>query len=337
MNAEAEVRTVLLVLADPAEAEAAARVLEGAGYAAARARSGGEAVERVYGEPPDLILLDRDLPDGPGAGVCRTLKAENIFSHLPLILVLEAGDRPAWEEVPADDYVVRPLEPAELVSRAALALARTARTLDANPLTRLPGNPGILREVQCRLDRKERFALAYADLDHFKAFNDKYGFQRGDEVLRMTARVLTNAVREAASGRAFVGHVGGDDFVFLLPLEAMKAVCPRILERFDRIVPTFYDEEDRRAGGIRVRDRRGEPRTYPLMTLSIAVVPNGPRIFTHVGEMSSVAAELKKYVKGRAGSNYLVDRRSGAARSEEAGSRTTTLSRSPGSGSSSAP
>ena len=151
--------------------------------------------------------------------------------------------------------------------------------------------------------------LCYGDLDHFKAFNDKYGFSRGDEVIRMTARVITNAVRQSGSKLSFVGHIGGDDFIFLLPLEEVDGMCQEILKNFDLVVTTFYDEEHRMRRSIETVDRRGNRATFPIMSLSIAVVHNEKRPFTHFGEMSAIAAELKKYVKEMKGSNYFKDRR----------------------------
>jgi diguanylate cyclase (GGDEF)-like protein len=151
--------------------------------------------------------------------------------------------------------------------------------------------------------------VAYADLDYFKAFNDKYGFSRGDEVIRMTARVITNGVREEISEGSFVGHVGGDDFLFLVPPDRVDRICEEILKNFDLIVTTFYDEEDRMKRRIETVDRQGNPATFPIMSLSIAVVTNERRTFTHFGEISAVAAEVKKYVKGKKGSNYFKDRR----------------------------
>ncbi len=305
-------RRILVVDRDPEMVASLQRVLEAEGYRTYSAGDGGEALDLIYSEPPDLILIARDLPGLGGDGVCRELKKENIFGHLPLLMMLPQKDDPKaidWSEVQADDVLVKPFEEGELLMRVALAFSRISRTLDANPLTRLPGNQSILKEVQRYLDGNLPFAVGYADLDYFKAFNDKYGFSRGDEVIRMTARVITNEVREQASEGSFVGHVGGDDFIFLVAPDAVDRVSEEILKNFDLIVTTFYDEEDRMKRRIETVDRRGKPATFPIMSLSIAVVTNERRTFTHFGEISAVAAEVKKFVKGKKGSNYFKDRR----------------------------
>ncbi len=306
-------KRILIVEEDKRTVDRIRRVLEGAGFTTYAAGMGGEALDLIYVEPPDLILIDRHLPDRNGEEILRELKQENIFSHLPVLLLLpeeELAEEIDWNAVQVDDILTRPVRPRELLVRVSLAFSRIGRTLDANPLTRLPGNHSIIREVERNLERGRVFALAYADLDHFKAFNDKYGFTRGDEVLRMTARIITNEVRQLETVHTFVGHVGGDDFVFLIPPAEVDRVCPAILKNFDLIVTTFYDETDRLRRSIETVDRRGKRTTFPIMTLSIAVVSNEGRPLAHFGEFSAVAAEIKKYVKGMPGSNYFKDRRS---------------------------
>jgi diguanylate cyclase (GGDEF)-like protein len=305
-------KRILVVAKKASQQQGIQKTLCDAGYRTYAAGEGGEAIELIYSEPPDLILIERDLPGVSGDQVCSDLKQENIFGHLPILMILQAEDlryKNLWEDVPVDDFLIQPIMPDELLSRVSLAFYRISRTLDANPLTRLPGNNTIIQEVQSHLDSGEKFALSYADLDHFKAFNDKYGFSRGDEVLRMTARVITNAVRQSSSKLSFVGHVGGDDFIFLLPLEEVDSVCQEILNNFDLIVTTFYDEDDRMRRSIETVDRRGKRATFPIMSLSIAVAHNEKRTFTHFGEMSAITAEIKKHVKGMKGSNYFKDRR----------------------------
>ncbi|MFW6324163.1 MAG: GGDEF domain-containing protein, partial [Desulfovibrionales bacterium] len=194
-------------------------------------------------------------------------------------------------------------------SRISLALHRSIRELDANPLTKLPGNTSIIHRIQELIERREDFALAYVDLDHFKSFNDKYGFSRGDEVLMMTARVIVNTIRSMLGVSGFVGHVGGDDFVFILPPDIAEDACRRILENFDGIVPHFYDAEDRRRGKIVSVDRQGREQEFSLMTVSIGVVLNRNGNLEHYGQASQTAMNLKKKAKENPKSSYVVDRR----------------------------
>jgi len=298
--------------------------------------SPGAAVDRLLNAPPDLLLVDGpdggDAPALDGRRLVEMVKGENVYRSTPVILVLdpEALDLgPDWTRVQADDFLLRqpglpvpgapgaglpglaalPLDPVEAAARIALTVARARRTQDTNPLTLLPGNTSIMQAVQARIDARELFALGYADLDHFKAFNDKYGFARGDEVLRMAARLLVNTVRQAADATGFVGHVGGDDFVFAVPAAVARPVCERFIAAFDAIVPGFYDADDRARGAIASRDRGGNPCTFPLMAVSIAVVVNHDAKLVHYGEASSIASELKKRAKATPGSSYVLDRR----------------------------
>ncbi len=275
---------------------------------------GRGAVELLFNDPPDLLVVDRALADIPGLDLVTMVKSENVYRQLPVALVMDETDLGRdvdWCATEVDELLIRPLSPAMLRTRVALALARAARSLDANPLTKLPGNTSIIGRIQDLIDRREDFALAYADLDYFKSFNDKYGFSRGDEVLMMTARIIVNTVRAVGGHTAFVGHVGGDDFVFILSPERVEAACQAVVKSFDDIVPHFYDAEDRERGFIHSVDREGNSRTFPLMALSIAVVFNRDGRLKHYGEASQTAMTLKKKAKENPRSCYVLDKRQG--------------------------
>jgi diguanylate cyclase (GGDEF)-like protein len=275
---------------------------------------GRGAVEHLFNDPPDLLVVDQKLPDIAGLELVTMVKSENVYRQLPVALVLdeaELGCDIDWHAAEVDELLTRPLTAAMLRTRTALALARASRSLDANPLTKLPGNTSIIGRIQELIDRREDFALAYADLDYFKSFNDKYGFSRGDEVLMMTARILVNTVRAAGGHKAFVGHVGGDDFVFILPPDRVEAACAAVVKSFDDIVPHFYDAEDRSRGYIQSVDREGNSRTFPLMAVSIAVIFNRNGRLKHFGEASQAAMTLKKKAKENPKSCYVLDKRQG--------------------------
>lgn len=275
---------------------------------------GRGAIEHLFNDPPDLLLVDQKLPDMPGLDVVGMVKSENVYRQLPVALVVDEADLkadPDWVAAEVDELLIRPLTPPVLRARVALALARASRSLDANPLTKLPGNTSIIGRIQDLIDRREDFALAYADLDYFKSFNDKYGFSRGDEVLMMTARIIVNTVRAIGGPKSFVGHVGGDDFVFILSPERVEDACRAVVRSFDDIVPHFYDAEDRERGYIHSVDREGNQRTFPLMALSIAVVFNRDGRLKHYGEASQTAMNLKKKAKENPKSCYVLDQRQG--------------------------
>lgn len=182
--------------------------------------------------------------------------------------------------------------------------------LDASPLTRLPGNIAIEQVLKEKMENGEKFALCYIDLDDFKAFNDRYGYARGSELIKMTGEVVHTAKHAHGDAGDFVGHIGGDDFVLITSPENIDVVCQAIIAAFDQAAPSFYDEDDRVRGYLEGTDRYGVSRRFPLISISIAVVSDTKRVFTSPIEIARVANEVKDYVKTLPGSNYLVDRRS---------------------------
>lgn len=181
--------------------------------------------------------------------------------------------------------------------------------LDASPLTRLPGNIAIEQVLKEKMDKGEKFALCYIDLDDFKAFNDRYGYARGSELIKLTGEIIYTAKHDHGDPEDFIGHIGGDDFVVITAPENVDIICPAIIAAFDRVVPDLYDEEDRQRGSFEGVDRYGVTRRFSLISISIAVVSDTRRHFTSPLEIARVATEIKDYVKSLPGSNYLVDRR----------------------------
>ena len=185
-------------------------------------------------------------------------------------------------------------------------------SLDANALTRLPGGIAIENVLKKRLESKQPLAFCVLDMDNFKAFNDRYGYAHGSEVIKETAQIIENAVKNKGFSGDFVGHVGGDDFVVITTPEYMSKICSEIISEFDRRIPGFYDQEDREKGYILGHNRLGEEMRFPLMTISIAVVTNVQRSLSSPLEVSEIAAELKEYAKSIAASVYVVDKRRSA-------------------------
>lgn len=273
---------------------------------------GSRAIEYIFNEPPDLLVVDNRLSDISGKEIANLVKSENVYRQLPVVMCVDPVDVEEpwnWNQVEVDDFLVRPFNPSEVRDRINLSLCRAMRALDANPLSKLPGNTSIIQRIQQLIDGGDTFALAYCDLDYFKSYNDKYGFSRGDEVLMMTARLIVNTIRSYQGVQSFVGHVGGDDFVFILPPEKVEDACKRIIKAFDDIIPHFYDPDDRKRGNITSVDREGTTKVFPLMTISLAVVLNENGRISHYGEVSSIAMGLKKKAKEEPKSNYVIDRR----------------------------
>lgn len=281
-------------------------------YETLEAQNGQEALEIIRSKPLDLALLDYKMPKMDGRQVCNLVKKDLLLQHLPIIMVTgkgEINDRVGGINAGADDYIVKPFEPKELLARIRMVLRRTQRDLEANPLTRLPGNIAILNEFSKCIDSKKKFAVCYADLDKFKAYNDKYGFEHGDNVIRETARILLGAVHQSGSTEDFVGHIGGDDFVVVTTPELADSLCEKIIRDFDKISPSFYNQEDRENGFIIGYDRQSKIHKIPLLSISIGVVTNEMRDITHVAQIGEIGAELKKLAKNIEKSNYVKDKR----------------------------
>jgi GGDEF domain-containing protein len=188
-------------------------------------------------------------------------------------------------------------------------MRRAERDVRVHPSTRLPGAPEIEADIARRIASDALFAVCYADLDNFKEYNDRYSYFEGDRVIRIVAKILHDVVKGSCPDEGFVGHIGGDDFIFIIPAPAVPDVCQEILSIFDALVPYQYSEQDRRAGYFFGKDRRGHLHRVPLMTVSIGVVTNERRRFAHPGQVSELATEMKSYAKSLAGSVFVVDRR----------------------------
>jgi GGDEF domain-containing protein len=267
------------------------------------------AFDYIYDTVPSLLVVDiQNEPESQDLLI--TLKEDPLFAHLPVLVVL--GDEqpaPDWQTLPVEDYVRHREITAELRAKIELCAARAERIVEVNPLTRMPGNIAINRQIQSRLDQKIPFALAYADLDHFKPFNDKYGFSRGDEVIRILGRLMFNIVRNKGSCNSFIGHVGGDDFICIMDPSLIEETCRDLIDAFDRIVPSFYDPKDRDFGHIRSHDREGHARQYSIMSISIGIANADAGVFTHYGEVTGIASEMKSVAKKDPRSCYRTDRR----------------------------
>lgn len=302
---------VLVLHGDPGETARLTESLRAAGFEVDAAGPGPLALNELLHQPPSLLLVAEGVGGRSVETLARDLKADPLLGRLPIVVLVREvriGDI-EWDDLSVDDYITVPYQPDEVVRRLRLALSRSARSLDANPLTGLPGNTSILCETTRRIECGKPFALAYLDIDNFKSFNDRYGFGRGDEVLGVACRLLTTAVHELAGAGGFVGHVGGDDFVFMSVPGTMDAICETVIRRFDLVIPDFYDEEDRARGCIDSVDRRGNREQFPIMTLSIAVVSNELAPLTHPGDVCERVSQLKKRAKAMPGSVFVKDQR----------------------------
>ena len=209
----------------------------------------------------------------------------------------------------ADDLMTEPIDPGEFLAKVKMVLRRSSLNLDANPLTKLPGNGSIMKELQSRLESGRPCSALFADIDNFKYFNDKYGFERGDIALKHTAAIIIKAVDKVGASDDFVGHIGGDDFIILVDLDRTADVCEHMIEHFDAEAPRLYDEHDREQGFVIIKDRGGHRRYIPLMSISIGVVSTEQRTFQHHAHLIEVGTKMKAYAKSLPGSVWVKDRR----------------------------
>ena len=287
-------------------------ILNEADYRVIHATKGEEGLRLVREEKPDLVLLDIVMPDMDGFEVCRILRDAESNNLMPIIILTSQDnqdDKLIGLELGADDYITKPFNNRELLSRVKNTLRRIDRNRGANPLTGLPGNLEIQGEINSRIEKKLPFATIYADLDNFKAYNDAYGFAKGDIAIKMTADILTDEIQIYGNQEDFNGHIGGDDFVVITKPENAESICEGIIFQFDQRIRELYNIVDLEAGYIFTLNRLGERMEYPIMSISLAIVSNERRSYQNHLEVAENAAELKKKAKAMLGSNFVKDLR----------------------------
>jgi len=277
------------------------------------ALNGREGLDKVYKENPDLIILDCMMPEMDGYEVVKAMRTDPILSNKSVIML--TGKDSEYDEIKGlalgiDDYIVKPFNPSLLIARINATLERKTQSINANPLTLLSGNIVIKAETEKRMVSNIPFAMMYIDLTNFKSFNDRYGFQRGDEIIKSTSNILIRCVKEYGKKGDFIGHIGGDDFIVLTTPERYTGIAENIIRMFDETVRSFYDKEDLNKGFIIAPDRNNNIHQIPIMTISIAVIDTEHTQIIHYGQITEIAAELKKLAKQQNGSAFVVDRRS---------------------------
>jgi GGDEF domain-containing protein len=259
---------------------------------------------------PACLVLEASGDPTAVLSLCSEIKGESFTAIVPVVILASDEGSLAADSLAAgaDDVIGDVISDREKLLRLELVMRRAERDVAVHPTTRLPGTVQIERDIADRLASGKEFAVCYADLDSFKEFNDRYGYNHGDSVILLLSRILRDIVRGLAPG-GFVGHIGGDDFIFNVWSEHLEVVCDEIVLLFDELIPYQYNEEDRGAGYFLGKDRRGSIHRVPLMTLSIGIVTNQDREFTHTARVSELAAEMKSYAKSLPGTVYVVDRR----------------------------
>jgi PleD family two-component response regulator len=306
---------VLLVDDDPGIRMICRDVLEAHGYLAREAGDAESGIIEARKLRPDLVLVDVMMPGEDGFQLAQRLRNDRDTSLTPIIFLSARGqtaDKVRAFKLGAEDYLVKPFDAAELVARVERALARRDLELGASPTTRLPGSAAIEAEIDRRLAKGGDFAFCYLDLDNLKSFNDYYGYAKADAVIQQTGDIMREAVARMGNPGDFLGHIAGDDFVFITTADRADKICTGIIETFDRLVPLYYNKADRERGYIETHDRYGVLRKFPIMSVSIACLTRaafGNRRLAGNADVSLAAAEGKQLAKAVPGSSYVRDGR----------------------------
>lgn len=314
MNIPTANGNILILAEDSPTQEFLSDLLRGEGYDVTVTKSQPGALEALRQKPFNLIILDFESQQIKGIEFCKSIRRNFRFRHICLILLMDTKnplDKIKGIYAGADDYVNKPIEAAELLVRVKSSLVRITRDLDANPLTKLPGNVSLLKELEERTKSQLPMAVGYIDLSKFKEFNDRYGFKQGDEVLGYLATIISETLESLGNSTDFLGHIGGDDFFFITTPDCVEEICKRIVEDFDKNIVSFYEQEDRSRGYTITKNRAGDLCKIPIMNLSIGVVTNEYQKFSHIGGIIQVATDLKNYAKTLGKSVYVKDRRRG--------------------------
>jgi DNA-binding response OmpR family regulator/signal transduction histidine kinase len=301
---------VLIVDDDPSIRAICAEVLSGHGFAVAEVGDCAAARIAVAETRPELLLVDVQLPDGDGFDLLESLAGRRAIEPFGVVFLTargETADKVRGLRLGADDYITKPFDAQELVARVDSVIRRREAALAASPMTRLPGGRAIENEVVRRIEARVPFALSYLDLDNLKAYNDTYGYAKADGVLLQLAAILRDAVAVHGGEGAFLGHVGGDDFVVLTAPDRAQSVCEEAIAAFDGVIPLYYDRQDRERGFIEAADRFGARRQFPLLALSAVTVVAPPGRYAGHGDLARAAAALKQEAKKVVGSVHLME------------------------------
>ena len=270
-------------------------------------------LQLIFKNMPQLVIINDDTVYETSINICNKIRTDEDNNMMPIIVLSSNEDKNFKMEL-AKNYVEYYISKAMGLEYVYYRIRNIFRLLVVNrtisPLTGLPGNSHIQTELKKRMIKNEDFVVLYLDLDNFKAYNDVYGFLKGDEIIKFTARVICENVNYDMKYDQFIGHIGGDDFVAVLGQEAdYEKVCQNIIDKFDKEVKKFFTEEDAKRGYLKVRNRKGKMETFPLTSISIGVVLAKKGMFTNVLEIGEVGAQVKHVAKKYKGSCYAIDRR----------------------------
>lgn len=259
---------------------------------------------------PSLIVINEDAINRDCVELCRQIRKDEDNTITPVIVVSSNDSREHRMRIlneSVEYFIRKPVDEGYLY----YTVKNLTRLLTINrrisPLTGLPGNVQIHAEMKKRLLNKEEFSVLYLDLDNFKAYNDVYGFLKGDHIIEFTSNVIVENVHKYGCG--FVGHIGGDDFIAIVPYKEVEKLCQDIIAEFQKGVQKFFNDEDNERGYVEIANRKGIKEKFPLTSISIAVVVVDRNRFGNILEIGDVAAQVKHVAKSVMGNSYIIDRR----------------------------
>ncbi len=272
-----------------------------------------EDLPQVLLNLPQLIIINDDNITGDTIELCNKIRKNKDNSMIPLIVVSSNEDKEFRLELAknyVEYYISRFMGPQYVYYRIRNIFRLLVVNRTFSPLTGLPGNVQIQMELKKRIIKNEDFVVLYLDLDNFKAYNDVYGFMKGDEIIKFTANTIIKNINKLVKSEQFIGHIGGDDFVAVLNNDVnYEEICRNIIQDFDANVKKFFSEEDLKRGFLKIQNRRGKMERFPITTISIGIVIAKKDVFTNVLEIGEVGAQVKHIAKKYKGSCYAVDRR----------------------------
>lgn len=271
-----------------------------------------EQIDEALRNIPTMIIINEDAVKIDAIELCKKIRNDDDNGITPIIMVSSNKDKEHRINILKESveyYIRKPVNEKYLY----YTIKNLSRLLRINrrisPLTGLPGNVQIHAELKKRLMKKEEFSVLYLDLDNFKAYNDVYGFLKGDEIIKFTANTILTCVHTLIQSGAFVGHIGGDDFVAIVPTLDCEELCKSIIANFDAQVTKYFTEEDVEKGYVEVANRKGIIEQFPLTSISIAVVEADKNRFSNILEIGEVGAQVKHLAKSIMGSSYAINRR----------------------------
>jgi len=308
-----EAKKILIISSDKSLSDVLKFCFDGWGYEVLVSKDPISDISPIKKASPDVIVVDVHSASAHQLEICRLLKDDFLTAFIPVITLINKRQLRSHLlniKQGVDDYLIKPPDPLDLRVRIEMAMRRSQYSFYSTPLTGLPGGRIIEETIKEKFRDKQEFSFGYIDIDNFKYFNDNYGYVRGDRAIMQTAYMLYTVVSKFGNKKDFLGHIGGDDFVFITTPDRYREICHNFILTFNHIMPFHYSEEDRKRGHVVARDRTHNIKNIPLMSISIAVVNNTKLSeFKNVIEINEKIAEVKRYLKTFEGSKFMADRR----------------------------